>query len=122
MSCLSSMPFALNCCTYFALNTLLSAFTENKYLLLLTCFCHLPILCMPPPGTTQCKCGCNDKFWPQVCNTAIIPNCISLFLPNWCMVCHTALNKLSYTTWGWQMAKPCLLYTSDAADERSSVD
>jgi hypothetical protein len=30
---------------------------------------------MPPPGTMQCKCGCRDKFCPQVCSTAIIPNC-----------------------------------------------
>ena len=33
MSVLSSIPFALKCCTYFARSTLLKAFTENEYLL-----------------------------------------------------------------------------------------
>src|SRR5215831_10543326 len=96
MGCLSSMPFALNCCTYFALNTLLSTFTAKRYLLLRTCFCHAHFASIPPPGTMQCKCGCNDRFCPQVCSTAIMPNCKPAVLPNCLSVSHTDLNKASY--------------------------
>ena len=97
---LSSIFCALKHCTYFALNTLLIAFTENKYLLLRNCFCHWPCASTPPPGTMQCRCGCRLKFCPQVCNIDIIPSCTPAVAPNCLSVCHTLANKQSYTMFG----------------------
>src|SRR5690606_40490796 len=61
----SPFPEARSRATNFARNTLLSAFTGNKYLSVLTFFLHFPCLVMPPPGTMQCRCGCRLRFCPQ---------------------------------------------------------
>src|SRR5690606_15090261 len=53
----SVIPQALKEATNFARNTLLSAFTGNRNLSVLTFFLHFPCIVRPPPGTMQCRCG-----------------------------------------------------------------
>lgn len=92
--------FALSFSQNFALKTFDKAFTGNRNLPLLLLFFHCSSLSTPPPGTMQCKCGCKLYCCPQVCKTAIIPICTSLFLPNCCSVSQVASNKVSYTIFG----------------------
>src|SRR5690606_3772663 len=90
----SLIPLALNKATNFARNTLLIAFTEKRYLSVLTFFFHFPCLLIPPLGTMQCRCGCRLRFCPQVCKMAIIPSWIPSVLPNWFKVAHAASNRV----------------------------
>src|SRR3970040_270787 len=92
--------FTLSFSQYFALKTFDKAFTGNKNLPSFLMFFHFPSLPTPPPGTIQCKCGCKLNCCPQVCKTAIMPVCVSLFLPNCFRVSHEATNKMSYTNLG----------------------
>ena len=64
---------------------------------------HLFCFVNPPPGTMQCRCGCNVIVCPQVCSMAIIPVCApSHFVscPKQLIVSHTLLNKMLYMVAG----------------------
>ncbi len=97
------IPF-FSCVVNLPLNTLLIAFTLNKYLPCDFAVRHLFCLVKSPPGTMQCRCGCRLIVCPQVCRMAIIPVCTpSHFasLPKQFIVSHTASNKMLYMVAGW---------------------
>src|SRR5574343_901370 len=96
--CIGSLLF--NFSQYWALKTFDKAFTGKRNLPSQRIFFQLPCLSIPPPGTMQCKCGCRDKFCPQVCKIAIIPICRSWLLPNCAKVCQTASNKTQNNNFG----------------------